>query len=248
VRERTLLWDGCVNVRDLGGLPLEGGGETSFGALVRADSIRRLTDDGWAALVDYGTRTVVDLRYHSELEADPPRELPLEVVHVPLLPEPDTEFWNAIGAVSATEADDVRRTRLVYLEFLERRTAEFAAALTAVAEADGGAVVVHCVGGKDRTGLVCGLLLRLAGVPIDAVVADYGLSEPNLARRTERWLATADTEDERERRRRASVAPPEAMAGVLVTLDERYGGAEGYLRAAGVGDACLAQLRSRLRG
>ena len=49
-----MRWDGCVNVRDLGGLPLEGGGETAFGVVVRADSIRSLSDEGWQALVDYG--------------------------------------------------------------------------------------------------------------------------------------------------------------------------------------------------
>ena len=48
--DRTLAWDGCLNVRDLGGHPTEDGGVTRFGSIVRADSIRRLTDDGWAAL------------------------------------------------------------------------------------------------------------------------------------------------------------------------------------------------------
>ena len=35
---RVLRWDGCVNVRDLGGLPLAGGGETAYRVVVRADS------------------------------------------------------------------------------------------------------------------------------------------------------------------------------------------------------------------
>jgi protein-tyrosine phosphatase len=248
MRERTLWWDGCANVRDLGGLPLEAGGETRFGAVVRADSIRRLTDDGWSALVAYGIRTVVDLRCHSELEADPPRDLPLDVVHVPVLPEPGTEFWTGIDALSAPEVDAVRRTRATYLEFLEQRPAEFGAAFRAIAQADGGAVLVHCVGGKDRTGLVCALLLRLVGVPLDAVADDYGLSEQNLAERTERWLAAAANEEEREWRRRVSEAPREAIVEVLAALDERYGGAEAYLHAAGVDDASLSRLRRRLHG
>jgi protein-tyrosine phosphatase len=50
--ERRLDWEGCLNVRDLGGHPTEDGGETRMGAIVRADSVRQLTEAGWAALVD----------------------------------------------------------------------------------------------------------------------------------------------------------------------------------------------------
>ena len=76
-RLRVLVWDGCVNVRDLGGLPLEGGGETNFGVLVRADSIGTLTEAGWAALQDYGVTTAVDLRGEHELARSSwPRSLP----------------------------------------------------------------------------------------------------------------------------------------------------------------------------
>ena len=39
--ERVLEWEGCVNVRDLGGLPTEDGGETRRGAVVRSDTVRR---------------------------------------------------------------------------------------------------------------------------------------------------------------------------------------------------------------
>ena len=71
-RSRDLVWDGLLNVRDLGGHPTEDGGETKFDSVVRADSVRQLSEDGWRALVDYGMKTVVDLRTNEELEADPP--------------------------------------------------------------------------------------------------------------------------------------------------------------------------------
>src|SRR3712207_8980751 len=40
--ERHLTWDGCANVRDLGGHPTADGRTTQFGRIVRADLIRRL--------------------------------------------------------------------------------------------------------------------------------------------------------------------------------------------------------------
>jgi len=75
-RSRDLLWDGLLNVRDLGGHPTEDGGETRYDSIIRADSVRQLSDQGWAALVDYGVQTIVDLRTNDELAADPPGELP----------------------------------------------------------------------------------------------------------------------------------------------------------------------------
>ena len=57
-----LAWEGCLNVRELGGLPTEDGGETVFGRVVRGDNPEQLTAAGWASLADYGVRTVVDLR------------------------------------------------------------------------------------------------------------------------------------------------------------------------------------------
>ena len=87
--ERVLTWEGCLNVRDLGGHVVEDGRTTRFGAVVRADSVRHLTPAGWRALVDYGVRTIVDLRRHDELERDPPLDVPVEVVHVPLQTEAD---------------------------------------------------------------------------------------------------------------------------------------------------------------
>ena len=68
-----------------------------------------------------------------------------------------------------------------YVDFLERYRDRFGRAIAAVAEADG-TVVVHCIGGKDRTGLIVALLLRLAGVGLETIGADYALSgEPRAA-------------------------------------------------------------------
>ena len=242
-----LAWDGCLNVRDLGGLPSEDGGATRFRAVVRADSVRRLSEAGWEALVDYGVRRIVDLRFGSELDADPPRELPVELVHVPVLPDRDSPHWREIQALADEAPDRVAATRAVYGAFLERFQREFATAVSGVVEAPDGAVLVHCVGGKDRTGLVSALLLRLAGVPAGIVADDYGVSETNLLPRDGSWIEAATDARERERRRRIASSPREGMAQVLTDLEDRWGGAAGYLRAGGLDEVAIAAARARLR-
>ena len=225
LQPRDLAWEGCLNVRELGGLPTRDGGETQLGAVVRADSVRQLSDDGWQSLVDHGVRTVVDLRGDDEWH----------------------EMAAEIDAAVKAAPDVSTATRDVYLIFLERFRGNMAAAVRAVAHAPGGGVVIHCAGGKDRTGLLTALLLHVSGVGIDEIAADYALSEERLRPRHEQWFAEAETQEELERMKRMSQTPAESIEGVFEELERRYGSVEGYLRGAGLTEDVLDRARARLR-
>ena len=250
LRVTTLAWDGCLNVRDLGGLPTEDGGRTRAGAVVRADNIRQLSDDGWRALAEHGVTRIVDLRWPEELAQDDPRNVDIDVVHVSVL----GESWNEDPGYVARLDEHLDATDDVadhyawsYLDFLERYRERFGCAVAAVADADG-AVVVHCAGGKDRTGLVSALLLRLAGVSLHEIGRDYSLSGGNLAPRNDVWMAQIADEEERRRRAKLLDTPAEAMVRVLTAVEDRYGSVAGYLRAAGLADDQIDRVRDRLRG
>ena len=133
-RERVLVWDGCINVRDLGGLPLEGGGETRFGVLIRADSIAGLTETGWATLAACGVTSALDLRGDHERALDGAVEpAPIPVLRIPIAPRAGAA-WMWPSMVEA------------YLGILEEFRPQFARVVDAVAAADP-PVVVHCQGG-----------------------------------------------------------------------------------------------------
>jgi protein tyrosine/serine phosphatase len=247
--ERDLVWDGCLNVRDLGGHRTSDGGETKFGAIVRSDSVSQLTEAGWQALVAHGVRTVVDLRGDHEREEDPPRELPVDVVHVPFM-EASEEEWNEIApeieAASAAAPDVATSTRDVYVIFLERFKANVAAGVRAVARAQEGGVVVHCAGGKDRTGLLTALLLHVVGVSEQEIAADYALSEERLRPRHEAWFEAAESEEELVRLQRIAQTPAGSMLGVFHELERLYGSVDDYLLSARVEEEDLERVRSRL--
>ncbi len=109
-------------------------------------------------------------------------------------------------------------------------------------------MLVHCAVGKDRTGVVCALLLGLAGVPRERIAADYAESAANLAPLLDEWLAEASDDAERALRRRLASAPAEAMLDVLDELERRHGSVERYLLDAGATERELALARARLLG
>jgi protein tyrosine/serine phosphatase len=135
-----------------------------------------------------------------------------------------------------------------YLGYLEDRPDQVVGALRSVAHA-GGAAVVHCAAGKDRTGVVVALALTVAGVPAEAVVADYAATgeriEAIMARLRRSRLYSRDVAS-----KPADVQPPraETMAAFLEQMDARYGGVVSWLTEHGLSAADLDALRVKLRG
>ena len=251
---RLLRWEACLNARDVGGYPTRDGGTTRWRALIRSDTLCRLTPAGQAALLDYGVRTVVDLRFPEEVARDPhpfaaqplqppPNTRPVLYLHLPVNAGRDPSFDAAL-AQAFTTAETLDEIYRIELDANVRGLAHIAAA---VARAPDGGVVVHCHAGKDRTGIVTALLLSIAGVPDEVIAEDYALSAVNLAGLTQAWLESI-TQDPEERARlaRRTVPRAEVMLATLDYLRARYGGAEPYLLAGGATADDLALLRQRL--
>jgi protein tyrosine/serine phosphatase len=256
-RSRWIALQGAANVRDLGGLPLRGGGATASGVLLRADNLQGLTARDVGRLVgDLGVRTVVDLRTEVEVELEGRGPLlgeeRVEIRHRSLLPEVGARTDLAVdGALPwqgyrlDNDPDEPFVVR-AYLRYLSDRPDSVVGALRDIAYAPGG-VVVHCAAGKDRTGMVCALALEMVGVQRAAVIADYVATgerlEPLLARLRASPTYAADLEGRPTESHRPR---PETMSRALELVDERHGGAAGWLAAHGFEAADADALRRRL--
>ncbi|MGW0231665.1 tyrosine-protein phosphatase [Actinopolymorpha singaporensis] len=233
---RHLDWPDCRNARDLGGLPTTDGRAIRHRALIRTDSPHRLTEQGVAAVHAYGVSRVIDLRRHAERERAPSPFLgtPLHC-HVPVQnpADPDHE-WLTLAEI--------------YIAMLDLRPRLFATAVAAIADAPPGGVVVHCAGGKDRTGMVVAMALHLAGVETATIAADYALTEGRLVEENAAALAAISDPRVREIMRGLQPTPPEVMLTTLEHLDSKYGGVANYLERGGFGPDRAQGLRDRLVG
>ncbi|MFC8597782.1 tyrosine-protein phosphatase, partial [Isoptericola sp. NPDC057191] len=217
---RAVRWGALPNARDLGGLPTSDGGRTRPGRFYRTSRLDDAGPDGLAAMAAAGVRTVVDLRNAAEVE---PLELPPSVVRYALpVEDPDDEEFMRDWAPH-------RHTPRYYLTVLERWPGLVAEVFHVFAAAPDGAVVYHCAGGRDRTGMITALLLTLVGVPRGVIVDDYLLA----VRANNERVATVPGWDEPHR------GPAELTAwcrDVARALEEFLDGVDpaGYLRAHGV--------------
>jgi protein-tyrosine phosphatase len=233
---RHLDWEGCFNVRDLGGLPTIDGGVTRRGALVRADALSDLTAAGWAALEAHGIRTVIDLRNDDERSPDLARR-PAHVttIHLPLDGSEDHAFWNVWS--SGPEFG----TPLYYRPHLEAFPERSAAVIGAIALAPSGGVAFHCGEGRDRSGQIAMLALTLAGVPAEDIAKDYALSAKRLPAR----CAARGQPDQGPELAAFLARRRTSAARIIVELLER-GDVSALLRAGGLTQADAGALRRRV--
>jgi hypothetical protein len=165
---QSLDWPGCVNARDLGWLP-----GIRPGALFRSGRPDTLTAEGWATVARAGVRTIVDLRNDDELGFDAATRPPvITTVHTPVDGVEHSGFWEEWGTGPQFG------TPLYYGPHIASFPELSAAALRAIARAEPGGVLVHCQGGRDRSGMIAMLALALCDVPAELIAADYELSPP----------------------------------------------------------------------
>jgi protein-tyrosine phosphatase len=243
-RQRRLTLAGTYNVRDLGGYATKDGGTTRWGVLLRADSLHRLTPEAQDALLAYGVRTILDLRNTTETEKWPNPFAGSERARY--------HHLNLSSNPAAPPAEPSARTvfdlEVVYRRLLDEAQLGLATVLSTLAEPGATPALVHCMAGKDRTGVVVALLLALAGVPHETIAADYALTSTFLG---DEYRAEARGRAEIygldwEQYQRLLGCPPEYMLRTLAYLDDRHGGVERYLGSIGLADGQVAALRDAL--
>jgi protein-tyrosine phosphatase len=239
--ERLIALEGCLNFRDLGGYPTADGRRIRWRRMFRSDALHGLTTADVRRLRDdLGLGVVVDLRSTAELQADgdgPLVEADVAHHHIPLF---DGE---TIGPEARAALVTLADRYYLMAEFAKARIARVLETL-AVADAP---AVYHCAAGKDRTGVISAIVLGIAGVPDEVIVADYAATKENLDAIIERLMAT------RSYRTVLANLPPdtlhaeaETMVAFLERIRAEYGGMRGYARAAGLAPDALEALVSRL--
>ena len=241
---RHLGLEGAYNIRDIGGYGTSDGRCIRWRTFLRGDNLHNLTLESQAALIDYGIRTVIDLRstigiqqepnvfasssvvvyYHQNLNGDEPVPSPAD------FPEP------------------MHLSMKSYANKLESRQSQIIETLATLAYPGVLPALVHCWAGMGRTGLITALVLGLVGVPAETIAEDYALSVCFYVNRDRTGLPPLpgvlprDTIEEYQ----IHHCRPEAMLEMLQHIEARYGGIEAYALDGGLTQHQIDMLRSAL--
>ncbi len=234
---RTLAVAGLHNIRDLGGLPRHNGTTTSFGAFVRSDSPHALSADAIEQLRTYGITTVIDLRYDQERSLLPNPFAQHTAVRYHATPL----FSN--GAIANNL--DLLRMDVFYRHLLDTAQAEIRQVYTQMAHSPG-TTLFHCRVGKDRTGIISALLLMLADVKHEAIIADFVETEANIQPMLAELRAHRPAQLSPEQYEQLLDAKQYYIEAVIEHIETRYGNTHDYLHHIGVDAAHITLLYQRL--
>ncbi len=231
--------EGTHNLRDIGGYRTREGRMTRWRTFFRADSLHRLTPASQTILLDYGLRTVLDLRRSDELAMAPN-----------VFADSTSVIYHHVSLMIDERPVPGTPRPLVdtYRSILDERQEQVCTALLALAAPDGLPGLVHCSAGKDRTGVMAALMLGLCGVPHETIVTDYALTITYMQGQLldeirQRALQRGYVW---EKYKPLTLSPPAFMETTLQHIDQRYGGIDAYVRSIGVPAAEIDHLRQRL--
>ena len=257
--DRILPLEGIRNFRDYGGYAGAGGAIVKRRVLWRSGHHHPATPSDLEKVAALGLTAVIDLRGDSERSAFPCLRHPGFTADV--LFEPGETAGLMGAAAHEAAAEGVRtgaesRAAMVRLnEGMPWRPVLVASMKLYFAElaAGRGPILLHCVAGKDRTGLAAWLTHHALGVHPDDAMADYLLTNiaTDLAGRMALGAETVRARygpqmDDEAVLALMSVAPEYISAG-LDAIRERHGSYDRYLNEVlEIGPVEIAAMRASL--
>lgn len=252
--------DGATNFRDFGGYPTPAG-HVVVGKLYRSDRLSELTGSDFQRLSALGIELVVDLRRPSELATHPtrwPGQPAPELWHAPLIEDGTPGTLQAMMEVPIEDRSSehaIDQMVVIYRQLindpLPRR--QYKQIIERLADATNPGAIVHCSGGKDRTGVVVALIQRALGVSRSHVVQDFMLSARYydgtalMHERASQVLETNGVDLDPAHLLPIFTVHTEYIDAVFEEIDQRYGGTEAYLGdAVGVSAQTLSHLQANL--
>ncbi len=250
--------EGVRNFRDFGGYRTASGRSVVKGRLFRSANYAAITDEGLKALEQIGLRIVIDLRRGPERQFSPSKfnHVPVEILSSHLgdgdgvtLP-PHLQFIRDTDLTAAATHDHMLSSyRRIPWE--PQHIALFSETFSRLA-AGQGPVVIHCAAGKDRTGILCGLIKHALGVSADDIMTDYLLTnhvarDEAMLKDYARYMAEQfDKPVDPEAMRPMFGVHPSFLEEAWAKMAEIDGSINGYLLRIGVDDKVRAQLADHL--
>lgn len=243
---------GAPNARDLGGIETADGRKLKAGRLIRSGMLGKLEPEDLEYLKRANLKTVVDFRSMQEQIEKPNMKLEgVEYISCPVLDRrtdgitreaPETEDEEAIRTVAMARRlkerfpDGITQMRMLYTFLVTEPHAieHYRKFFEILLRHEEGALLYHCMLGKDRVGTGTALLLSALGVSREEIIKDYLITAERCAPGTEKLLQNCrkftDSEEELKLIYELDIVEESYICSALDTVDKKYGGMDKFLR------------------
>lgn len=266
-----IILDKQKNIRDLGDTVTLDGRSIKRNKLIRSGRLSELSDtDTMALLGTYRVRTIVDLRSTKESEERPdPQWGIVSYSRIPLLSDDQLGLgkFTARGArlrivsvldtlinmTSGPSYTPQQYLQDVYRKFIATKQAQSATRrfFELLLSHKDGALLYHCNGGKDRTGIITAFLLTLLNVSWETIASDYmetnTVVKPWLEKNLENLPEKYRNEQAKAVLRMMYLADADCLETAREEMCSLGGSPAGYLKKViGITDYTVEELRNRL--
>ena len=229
---RRYTFENILNCRDIGGYPTPDGA-TKFGRFIRCGIVN--IPEQWEIdkLNELSIGTSIDLRGTYEAQKTPLGLERLDGADVYNLPLFEFNVATKVGM-------DLPLAE-IYAEIADNQMHNIARVLNTIADAKDGIVMYNCFFGKDRTGILTMLLLSIAGVSKEDIIADYQQTYTYIKPYI---LTHSDVLWDKNSEKHYSL--PETMEELITKIEAKHGTILDYIRTSGVSDEAIERIRKRL--
>jgi protein-tyrosine phosphatase len=222
--QRVVALEGASNFRDLSGYRTADGRTIRTGKIYRSARLSELTPADVATLTALNIQTICDFRGEVEIESAPGRlGDPARMHRLTIQPTLGASLQDLLDTGVATGVAVRDLMRAVYRAYATDYAPRYRALFDLMVEEPNLPLLFHCSAGKDRAGFGAALLLRALGVPHDAVIEDYLLTNTH-------WRgASSLIHAPEEIRKVIAQADPDYLQAAFDAIDESTGSLEAYL-------------------
>ncbi|KAH7916222.1 protein-tyrosine phosphatase-like protein [Hygrophoropsis aurantiaca] len=246
---------GVQNVRDLGSYPTATPNAiTKPGYAYRAAEISGITDEGIEQMNALGISTIFDFRSDTEIQkynSPIPSVRGVEILRTPVFKNEDYSPEALAKKLQLYASGTSEAFMILYSQILDHGGPAFESILRHVRDRPTSPFLFHCTAGKDRTGVMAAILLKLAGVDDQTISHDYSLTrigrEPDRERIMKRLTKEPLFASDNQAAMRMFTSRFETMQTFLSLLETKYGGVEAYINQyTGLTDDDIVSIRNNL--
>jgi protein-tyrosine phosphatase len=242
---RTIPFEKILNFRDLGGYKARGGRAIAWRRLYRSgDPTEMSVQDKNILKSEIQLKTVIDVSSPDEVkklkEIRLLEDIGAKYFNIPFRPDEPNYYEKELKLYQKTLNMGYFYLGRIGHESFSRKLIQ---ALEIIAAPQYHPVLFHCGAGKDRTGVMAAMVLKLLGVSDIDVIGDYLFTDAAMVKIRDRIVSNPTTSEEVKNLPDFHWwAKPEYMRTFLYGLKKEYGSAVGYLKKYGADKSLTKRL------